>query len=490
MHANATGGGDSQDQVMTGWKTWEGNTEYLYTKWMKPNGITYLTKEKTGKTKGSTTTVVNNGSSGGVKKPKNVPAKPAAVSNPGSFNMAAPTDPGTFRWTKPEPIKKEVLIPQPPISPGPEPTFNFEKQQPVTKYEYLMGIKDLTIKHKQYNDKAVFVSKPMEVDGNVMQVSLHSIEEHPVFDELSGKAADRQTSIEYYIAYSENPTADEWHPILPEDQLTIQGELLIFDTAQTATIRFPALVTSKEEPKLYKNGLLVDKTLWSFADGGLKVQLLTKYDSAAIYTINYTPNSKFYNPWTLDIRKKGIVTKKQIDKFPNGTNHNKTITLSQYPYVDYERINLADSYDPNTSDYKPIQVYLKNAQIAGTNRAIFKEANPYDGTITPFTKNITDYKHGIAKKLIPYSIDSKNGTPYFGFEYMQEGSKLYFTETFNKTDIYTNTETNHGNAEVQVEYEYMVSNFRIKIILRKNSSDTNTLTPIVHEYALKFKVMK
>lgn len=493
--------------VMSTWTAWEGDSQYRYTKYMdEQTGRTRLSKVKISSR--STTVHHHTASSSSSRsstppkkytkpasvpkaKPKpKAPPKPSTVAKPGSFSKKKPTAPSAFKWTKPQPVHKEILIPAKPLDPGEAPKFNLEKQKSITKYEYLMGIKDLSIKHKQYGNKAIFVSKPMEVDGNVMQVSLHAIEEHPLFDEISGAAADRQTSIEYYIAYSENPTPDEWHPVLPEDQMTIQAELVIFDTARTAMLRFPALITSKEEPKLYRDGLFVDKTLWSFADGGTKIQLLTTYEPTSTYTISYTPNSEFYNPWTLNIKETGIVTRKQVDSFPAGTNHNKTVVLSQYPYVDYEKINTDSSYDSNTSDYKPIQVTLKNAQIAGTNRAIFKEALPYDGEVSPFTKNMTDYKHGIARELTSYSIDSKNGIPYFGFEYMQDGNKLYFTETFNNTDIYTNAETNHGNAEIQVEYEYMVSNFRIKIILRRNSSDTNTLTPIVHEYALKFKVMK
>lgn len=426
------------------------------------------------------------------KKPTTVPSKPKAVKQPAKFTMKAPTKVGAFKFTRKEPTLKEVLIPAPLPNPGPEPKFGYEKRKPVTKYEYLMGIKNMEIRHKQYGNKSIFVSKPMEVEGNVMQVSLHSVEEHPVFDNLSGAAADRQTSIEYYVAYSDNPAIDEWYPILPENEKTIKGELLMFDTARTSPLRFPALIGSPIRPNVYRDGLAIDRSLWSFADGGASVQLLTEYEPASSYTIDYTPNAEFYNPWVLDIKERGMRLRKQVDTFPEGTNHNKTVVLSKYPYVDYEKINLDPEYDPNTSEYKPIQVRLKNANIAGQQKVVHREVNPYnpDEAQLVFTKNVTDYKQEQMQDLKPYSINSVNGNPYNGFEYMQEGDKLYFSETFNKADIFTNEQTNHGNAEIEVEYESMVSNFRIKIILRRNSPDTNTLTPIVHEYALKFKVMK
>lgn len=383
------------------------------------------------------------------------------------------------------------LIPEPPppnIKPDPKAKDGRPRRIAVTKYEYVYGIKHLEIKHKQYDNRSIFVSKPMEVEGNVMQVSLHAVEEHPLFDTLNGQATDRKTSVEYYISYVENPSLEDWHPILPEDVKTVKCELLMFNTARTADLRFPALIGA--DATVYKNGLKINEDDWSFVDGGTRIQLLVEHDPTAVYTIDYTPNAEIYNPWTLDIHQRGAKRVKQIDRFPDGTNHNKTVILSKYPYVDYEKIYSDANYDPNLSDYKPIIVRLKNANIAGTNRTIHKEVPPYDGTDTQpvCTKNVTNYKTGEWKELKPYSIVPGNIYPVF--EYWHEGNKLYFSETFNKADIYTNQELNHGNAEIEVEYETLVSNFRLKIILRRNAGEERTVTPIVHEYALKFRIAK
>lgn len=444
-----------------------------------------------GDKKPSKKTDIQASSDGTKKKSEEIPSKEKTKSPDSAINSQS-VEAGEYRFTQGKPVRKEVLIPEPLPEPGPEPKLDLDKYRPMTKYEYLMGVKNIEIKHKQYANRAIFVSKPMQIEGNVMQVSLDAREEHPLFDKLNGAAAGKQTSVEYYVAYSDNPAMDEWYPILPEDEKRVTCELLMFDTARTSPLRFPALIGSEVQPVLYRDGLAVDRSLWSFADGGTSVQLLTSYNPVSIYTIDYTPNSEFYNPWMLDVREQGMRLKKQVDRFPYGTNHNKTAVLSKYPYVDYEKVNTDTSYDANTSEYKPIQVRLKNANIIGQNKTIIKEVLPYhpETNAHVFTKNITDYKEGQSKDLASYSIDSVNGTPYGGFEYRQEGNKLYFSETFNKADIYTNEQTNHGNAEIEVEYEAMVSNFRVKMILRRNSADVNTLTPIVHEYALKFKVMK
>jgi hypothetical protein len=326
-----------------------------------------------------------------------------------------------------------------------------------------------------------------------MQVSLDAIEEHPLFDELSGAAADRQTSVEYYIASvgtNPSPTLDDWFPILPEDQKVVKSELLIFDTGTTATLRFPALVGSKEAPSVYKNGIKIDSDDWAFASGGYKVQLLTARDQLAIYTIDYTPNAAFYNPWTVDINQKQSTPVKYTQTFDTGTNHNKTVVLEKYPYINYETINTTDGYEPNTNVYVPVKVTLQEAGIIGPNRMTYKQIFPYDGTDKQlvYTKNVTNYKTGIHPEMKAYSIDPESA--YNGFEFYQEGDKLFFTETFNNADMYTNAQESHGNAKIQVEYEYLSSDFRMKIILRRNSTDENTLTPVVHEYTLKFKVMK
>jgi hypothetical protein len=479
-----------------------GKEKWLYS-WYEQNGVRRMERKliSSGYTKPQPRKKTSNKTKQATRKtpvksvPRNVPKKPnppKKIAKP-SFSKAKPASVGKFVFNKQAPRKREVVVPQPPPPPGPKPTFSSKKQESVTKFEYLYGIKHLEIKHMQYENKSVYVSKPINVAGNVMSVALNAVEEHPLFDELSGKAADRQTSVEYYIAptgTNPSPTLDDWFPILPEDVRTVKSELLMFGTARTAELRFPALIGSKEKPFVYRNGLKMEDDEWSFADGGYKVQLLVDKDATAIYTIDYTPNSEFYNPWSIDVNQRGAKPVKQVDTFELGTNHNKTVVLKKYPYINYETVNTTDGYEPNLGSYVPVKVTLKDAGIIGPNKTTYKQVLPYDGSANQlaFTKNMTNYKTGNHPELNKYSILSDSA--YNGFEYYQEGDKLFFTETFNKADIYTNAEDSHGNATIQVEYEYLSSDFRMKIILRRNSTDENTLTPIVHEYALKFKVMK
>lgn len=396
---------------------------------------------------------------------------------PSSYTPYTPPSP-------PPPPPPPAAVP----SPGVKPEFTYESQREVTKYEYVYGLKDLQIRGKEYAPKSIYVSKPVEVEGNVMQVSLKAVEEHPLFSSLTGEAATRQTSIEYYISYVNDPTSEDWHAILPEGQTDIKSELLMFDNARLATLRFPALTISTPPPKVYKDG--IEFSDWAFTGGGTGVQLLVDRNPDAIYTIDYIPNNEIIDPWTIDIYQRGIKTVTVTDVFPNGTNHNKTVILSKYPYIRYDIVNgVSGTFDPNGT-YRPIQVKLTNARIAGPNRSVIQEVLPYDSTTTQaaYTLNITDYKTKQWKAPRPYS--TVTGSQYKAFEYWNESNKLYFSETFNKSDILTNQELNHGDAQIEVTYECLVSNFRVKIILRRNGPGMNSLSPIVSEYSLKFKVMK
>lgn len=486
---------DSSGQYEYSIYRWVGNHRWLYSYYYKDQ--TYKVKRELADpeaTPASKSDIIQSSRSKASyqpnSKPTTIPSKDRKTKVDNGLKTRSQSEPGTFKVKENQKKIRESQIPQPPPNANSMSLASNEDRRAVTKYEYLYGLKDMSIKYKQYESKGIFVSLPQEIEGNVMQVSLEATEEHPIFDSLSEEASKRKTSVEYYVAYSDNPSIDEWHPILPEQEKEVECELLMFTKVKTAKLRFPALISKR--PRVYKDGILMSPKQWTLIDGGMKIQLLVDQEPTSIYTIDYTPNAEFYNPWYLDVTQEGMKRMKQIDRFPDGTNHNKTITLSKYPYVDYEKINLSENYDPNLSEYKPMQVRLVNADIDGPQKATYNKAMPYDGSGSQevFTKNMTNYKTGEWPSLKPYNINQKSDDAYNGFEYWQDGNKIHFSETFNKSDIYANRQTNHGNAEIEVEYEYLVSSFRLKAILRRNSSNANTLTPIVHEHALKFRVMK
>lgn len=353
---------------------------------------------------------------------------------------------------------------------------------------YQYGIKNINLLNSLYKQEGVFVTKPIEVEGNIVEVSLETVEDHPLFDEIGGMATERLTSIEYYVALEENPSLSDWIPILPEHVDIIKCEKLFFQ-GQTAKLRFHADINKPENTRVYKNNILMKPDDWYFTERGAAVQLVKSYDTNAIYTIDYVPDSALSNPWSVKINPSQAREVRHIDVFPNGTDYNNTIKLSKYPFIDYEYINNKEAYDPNSDSYRPFDVILKDSTITdgegGIQESFFPKAYS-DGNFT--TINRTDYKNKRDPELRKYSIAP--GKEYKNIEYKQEKNKLIFTESFNRSDSYYNESSNHGNAKIEVHYDYLVMNFRLKIILRKNTGDDLVVTPMVNSYQLKFKVMK
>src|SRR5690606_41046414 len=91
-----------------------------------------------------------------------------------------------------------------------------------------------------------------------------------------------------------------------------------------------------------------------------------------------------------------------------------------------------------------------------------------------------------ALPIYPYNPEDDVPT----FEYYHSGQRVYFQETFRHDSIHSqeNYGDTHGNAIIKVQYEYLVSGVRMKIILRRSKFD-GSITPKVKRYALKFKVL-
>lgn len=379
-------------------------------------------------------------------------------------------------------------------TPGPLPDLidgvdSTQRTNNAKEHIYQYGIKDISLTNSTYQNTGVFVTKPIEVEGNIMEVSLSTIEDHPLFNELDGMATDRLSSIEYYVALEENPSLNDWVPILPENTKVVKCEKLFFQ-GLSAKLRFHADIKKVNETKVYKNNILMDPSEWYFTARGASIQLAIKHESNALYTIDYVPDEALVDPWTVKVGTDLSKQVRMVENFENGTDYNNTIQLSKYPYINYEEINKTKNYDPNTNSYRPVDVFLLNASIVAPDNEIKKEMYPMSyGDATEFvTKNRTDYTSRKDPSLKKYSIDPEN--EYHIVEYKQEKNKLIFTESFNRSDLYYNEATNHGNATISVHYDYLVTNFRLKIILRKNTGDDLVLTPVVNEYQLKIKVMK
>jgi len=353
-------------------------------------------------------------------------------------------------------------------------------------YKYTYGVKDVQIRYKEFEKASVFVSKPYFIDGNIIEVGLITDEDNYVTHANSNGVNPYDTAVEHYITFKEYPHADEWIPILPTGQERVPNELLILNGGQKGFLRFSC--NTAKEIVVYKNNIKMPNEFWSYcSDNSI---IIDKYfDRYATYTVAYYPNQMTSDPWNIELKEEDrkIVPYKSVDGtdgevFRNGTDRNGIVTLTKYPYIDYARIN------SNDITYTPVNISLENANIAGPNRTVFSLITK---DTTPATKNITDYISLSEAVLRSYDVTLTGQTityPYF--EYVQDGRKLYFTETFNNSSIISNMATNHGDAWIRVKYNFLQTQFRFKTILRNTSSKANSVTPSVNSYSLVFKVMR
>jgi hypothetical protein len=352
-------------------------------------------------------------------------------------------------------------------------------------YRYTYGVKDIQVRYKEFSDSSVFVTKPYEIDGNILEVSLAADESNYMVQSTNNATSPFDTTIEYYITFKENPRYDEWIPILPSGQ-AIVNEYLFTDGTKRGKLRFQCNIS--KEVTVYKNGVKISNDHWSYCSDNSIV--IDKYfDKYAIYTVSYYPDILANDPWNVELKPED----RQItpflspdgsegEVFKNGTDRNGTILLSKTPYIDYEKIN------SGVAGYNPLDVTLFNGVIAGPNRTVYSTITK---DTTPATKNVTDYRTLNDTSLKPYDPTVTNSVmtyPYF--EYLQDGRKVYFTETFNNSGIVSNMPTNHGDAWIRVKYNYLRSQFRFKAILRNVSSRTDSLTPSINNYSLIFKVVR
>lgn len=372
-------------------------------------------------------------------------------------------------------LKKEASVPGKALTTGKEPNLGFLLEE-SNLYEYAIGVRDVSISAKTYKGTGVYISKPVHIEGNVLEVEMEAVEEHPLFDNVSGMASTRRTSVEYYISGAERPTLGEWIPILPLGQDAVRSERL-FVRNGTATLRFKADIASVV---LYRDGKRMGSEEYVVTESGASV-FIEGSKANSIYTADYKP-AKGTDPSRIDMSRVEGSIRRQVDLFREGTNHNKTVKLSRYPYIDWAKIHSGEAY-------APFEVRLKNASIIGPKGISYTEVGTEDEGV-PFTKDRTSYMDGRWTKLERYG--PKDGE-YKGFDYYNHKDKLVFSETFNRANILNEMDderASHGRAEIEVGYEYLSTTFRLKIILRRNADDVEMVSPSVQRYQLRFKTMK
>lgn len=360
-------------------------------------------------------------------------------------------------------------------------TINNEEKTPASLYTYSMGIAGIQANNNTYSEANAFVTKPIKLNENILEVTLDSLEEHPVFDEVSGRASKKQTSVEYYISLKEKPSLEDWLPILPRETKKVSGERLFFDTLYAETL-FPFRLGTVS---VYKNGVLLPSSKY-FVLNSKRIQL-ESVDDKSIYTIDYTPDVYNNNPYKVEVNDYRLSTERIVEEFPEGTDTNKTVTLKHVPYINKELLLEEDGFNPNESDYQPIQVSIVDSQIRGLNGRTVNYVPPKREDVElPHMVNKTLYLDNSWSDLERYDLEKG----YLGIDYFQHKNKITLAEHINIPMIEENERETPGTGTIRVSYDALVTAFRLKIVLRRNTEREKTASPRVKEYKLNFKATR
>lgn len=428
-------------------------------------------------------------------------------SGPGTWTTKNPSDSGpSYHGSSSSKKTQTVHIPPEPIAPvKPElyepdfvefnaslPYFTYDPQITVKKYEYFYGIKDISITCNEYDRSSVFVSKPIKVDGNTLKVELYSEEEHPDPPKEIADTTKNITSIEYYVTNLKAPSVDQWIPILPQGQKIIYSEKLFIKNNEAKT-RFLASLDPTDKITIKKNNIVLSENEYIvFNDVNNRTTVIKFVGNDQnymyinnIYTIDYIPEMKIIDPYAITFDQNNSYIQDVIETF-DGADINCSVELKHVPYIDKELIYSTENYNPNTSDYRPIEINLNgNFKTTGEN---IKEIKPYSSDNTPSTYNKTDYITMTVPDLDNYSTEDPTNLK---FEYYHSGKRIYFTEPFKYDDSISNSRLFHGTGTISVKYSYIVPNILVKIILRNNdTAAVSNITPFLKNFILKISYSK
>lgn len=337
--------------------------------------------------------------------------------------------------------------------------LNSDRSIPVTKYEYQYGLYQLRIQRNEYQPLGVYVSKAIPLQGNIKTVQLETKEHHP-----EHLAPLRLTDIEYYIH-----DGQRWYPILPMNQEKVYAELL-FPTLVQGQYQAQTRFTIDGDYIIRKNGISVDGKAAVLPDN--RTVVFAEYDASAYYTIEYKPTK---GAWVIDFLqaytdKNGNVQSNRIVEEFRGTDQKGRIRLSHYPFVDKAKLHVQpDDYNPSYLENEYIPIKIKMIDSSGYH--IEQPMNEKDQEFR--IENKTNYFESTSSRLEPY-----NENKGIFYQYEVVGNEIQFNTVIPES------------TRIIVEYPYLVSEVRVKAVLRRNIPGFHGLTPILYQYAAHFQTLR
>lgn len=317
-------------------------------------------------------------------------------------------------------------------------------------YEYSFSLSSINFCEtlNQAIDKSCYVSKKIPVDGQILAVKADiDISKDQV--EINDIGLDIKEVISYELSVSNEElpvTEADWKPIMFNSKTSVDSEVVIFNgTDFTYQPRFKAKDGSIV---LYKNGLLINPTKYSYNQASNSIKLLDSdlYNTGNIFSIMYDIDTTSTNPYEINLVNNNLY-KDTIKRFYDNGNLGESFSKTD----SYGRIIL--SYNPYIN-----QIFVKDAIYSPTVGTIFI-LNSDVSEYTPIRIKLSD--GSFATNITNYSKNSEQVSFYNSdlVLFIQSGKNIIFNKVIN--------------TPINVDYEYVPYNLRFRFIMRKNIPGIN-----------------
>lgn len=306
------------------------------------------------------------------------------------------------------------------------------------KHQYQYGFYNISPNYVGFEKTGVHVSSLIESANNISAISLYAHEKLPTVNGV------HYTDVEYYVSCNDGSGYENWKAIYPTNREWIECERLQVDQ-QYCRLRFPA----SEVAYVKQNGkVLVEDFDYFLVKGELHEDSdylcdsinIPSFESNDIYTIKYKP----------------IARAKELDLVGNyqsiqANTKTESITARDASYYELEEFPLILK---DGSETQSVRVKLTNRKTGGVLLDGFDLL-----CVTDIHNPEHSYKH---------FTKGSSAVQYYTYK-----NVLYFNQDIS------------SDYDIEVSYLHHVSSFRIKAILRNNSTDENWLTPLVEKLSFE-----
>lgn len=326
----------------------------------------------------------------------------------------------------------------------------------MTKYRYQYGFYNIAPCYVEFEPTGVFVSNAIETDGTIKSITLKTEEQQGVVGQKI------VTDIEYYVSYGAS-VGQTWVPILPYGKRIIECERL-----QILNDRCPLRFKAERLMEVQKEDrLLIEGIDYSLVKEGLLITaiIIPDFDEGSIYTVRYKPSDSYQ---VLNLIQ---------DQAPIEDDYPEDVPTRQAQLETYSNVgetvgatNRLDNFSATGSSYYRLSE--------------FPYFGPYNGV--PTNLKLSDRQNGII-----LTQDGKQIECVTDVLDPEESYKNFDSKT-NRIQYYTHKNVLYFNQpieskyDIEINYRHFVSSFRVKVILRTNSSEQTWVTPSVSQ--MRFEI--